>query len=126
MVLGIMDGGYNPDIHFVEKRLRNIRQKIYAICDESFVKFGVSKTPKGRMRDLQVSTPHALTLLGYVPGDEQLENFIHVYCSDEHVRGEWFRREGKASEIEAIIVARQPLELYRLVGYTPLVGKRKH
>lgn len=99
----------------------DIRTKLYAIeiVGSDAVKFGMSANPIARMYDLQISHPVPLSLLGHVGCDRQLEKDVHLFCAEHHIRGEWFRQEGRARSIIDLIVAGDPLPIYELVGRSP-------
>lgn len=66
---------------------------VYVICsDEGLYKIGYSKNPTERMRQLQVSIPHKLTLIHDIMTTQPklLEKQLHEAYSHKHVRGEWF------------------------------------
>lgn len=66
---------------------------VYFIQDDALflIKIGWALNPLKRMRDLQTGSAATLTLLGSLPGDQDLERRIHFRFSQHHVHGEWFR-----------------------------------
>lgn len=54
------------------------------------VKIGYAKDPEARQRELQCASPHALHMLGYMPGTSFDEAEWHGRFADERIRGEWF------------------------------------
>ena len=55
------------------------------------LKVGISKSPQGRIRDLQVGCPYELYVFGMIPGDEVVETMLHRALAPFALRGEWFR-----------------------------------
>lgn len=96
-----------------------LRPRLYAVAFDQNVKFGITTDVRSRLSQLQTSTPIELKLLGHVGCDRQLERDVHVLCAAQAVRGEWFRREGTALEVERLIVADNVLAIYRMVGREP-------
>ena len=109
----------------VQARIRRVSRdlgvKLYAIeiVGTPVVKFGMSRNPTSRMMDLQVSHPVPLHLLGHVGCDRRLEKDVHLYCAQHHVRGEWFRQEGRATEVIGLIKSGDPISIYKLIGRDP-------
>lgn len=76
---------------------------LYCIADDSgLCKFGYSRDPSGRLRELQTGNPNPLSLILSVglPESEtlrrsfaarQLEQQLHRDFAHLRVRGEWFR-----------------------------------
>ena len=70
---------------------------VYAIGRDDQVKIGISKTPRKRMRDLQVAHGVPLKLLWHVqtsnrPTARKIERRIHDAFTDKHLQGEWFHK----------------------------------
>jgi hypothetical protein len=63
-------------------------------ADGDAVKIGWSETPRARCANLSVGNPKPHKLLGYVPGTKEHEREVHEICSNQRIRGEWFRKEG--------------------------------
>ncbi len=59
--------------------------------EEPFVKIGITDDLVHRVESLQTASPHALRVLGQIPGTMRTEREIHVLFSHLRVRGEWFR-----------------------------------
>lgn len=58
----------------------------------SLVKIGWSKGhPKERLGTLQIGSPTALTLIGFIPGDNWAEKRLHRRFARHRSHGEWFR-----------------------------------
>lgn len=55
------------------------------------IKIGFTVDMAGRFGALQTSSPHALRLLGTVPGDEERERQIHEEFEHLRMQGEWFK-----------------------------------
>jgi len=68
-------------------------KQIYFILAGEFVKIGIAKNPKKRLRDLQTANPVKLNLLYTIPGDETLEKTLHLIFDEYRESGEWFRYE---------------------------------
>lgn len=63
---------------------------VYFAASKQHVKIGFTRNVKTRFQSLQTGSPDELTLLGFVPGDADLEAAIHGRLSKFHYRGEWF------------------------------------
>lgn len=68
--------------------------EIYLISDSEYVKVGISKFPRRRLKQLQTSNARTLRLLKSIPVDnpEDVEKSIHQYLEKLglRTRGEWF------------------------------------
>ncbi len=68
--------------------------EIYLISDSEYVKVGISKFPRRRLKQLQTSNARTLELLKSIPVDnpESVEATIHGLLRERgaHIRGEWF------------------------------------
>jgi hypothetical protein len=65
---------------------------VYFVATNGFVKVGWCRSdPVVRLAKLQIGSPHALQLLGAVPGGVELEERVHAALRDHRHRGEWFR-----------------------------------
>lgn len=62
----------------------------FANCETGFVKIGISKNPKDRLK--QVSSRHHIPITEYflVEGDGELESQFHKIYKDQRVYAEWF------------------------------------
>lgn len=63
---------------------------VYFAAAREHVKIGFTRNIKTRFQTLQTASAEKLTLLGYVPGDAELEAAIHGKLSKYRSRGEWF------------------------------------
>ena len=54
------------------------------------IKIGYSDNVRNRLSDLQISSPHELTILTICEGGIELEKELHNKFNDYYVRGEWF------------------------------------
>ena len=54
------------------------------------IKIGYSIDPKGRLRRLQTSLPHRLTMLATRPGTMEDEGALHTKFAHLRKSGEWF------------------------------------
>lgn len=54
------------------------------------IKIGYSDNVRRRLSDLQVTSPHELSILTICEGDIELEKELHNKFNDYYVRGEWF------------------------------------
>lgn len=66
---------------------------IYFARGGDFVKIGVSSNPQQRVASLATGSPHPLTLLGTIRGDERDEAAMHGLFADLRANREWFRAE---------------------------------
>jgi hypothetical protein len=55
------------------------------------VKVGYTAGPKKRLDSLKTGSPHALQLLGVIPGDRAMETLLHREFAAHRMSGEWFR-----------------------------------
>ena len=54
------------------------------------LKIGTTKSPKTRLRHLQMGNPETLHLALVLPGDPAVESMLHRAFAPERVAGEWF------------------------------------
>jgi hypothetical protein len=59
------------------------------------IKIGVATNVQARLSGLQTSSHAKLTLIGTVPGGEDVERKMHARFRKYHINGEWFAFEGK-------------------------------
>jgi hypothetical protein len=99
----------------------SLRVKMYAVgvVASDLIKFGVSVNPEKRLNGLQTANPLPLELIAYVGCDRDLEADVHQFCSEQRVRGEWFRRAGRAALVERLIIEGNPIAIYDLIGRKP-------
>ena len=79
-----------------------LSNRVYAmliLSEPKFVKFGITRRIEHRRANLQTSSPHEIKILGSFFGTFRDEQAIHDSLKEYHVRGEWFRYEGKAKDI---------------------------
>jgi hypothetical protein len=79
---------------------------IYAIRNyaTSSIKFGFSRSPFGRLSQLQVGNEALLGLAGCVFSEKSFEKVVHRFLATERIRGEWY--SGPLSEKVAAAFAR--------------------
>jgi hypothetical protein len=58
---------------------------------DGYVKIGSSTNPEARLKNLQTATHHLLQLVHVIPGNENIEKYLHRLFVSDHVRGEWFK-----------------------------------
>lgn len=58
------------------------------------IKIGVATNVQARLSGLQTSSHAKLTLIGTVPGGEDVERKMHARFRTHHLNGEWFACEG--------------------------------
>jgi Meiotically up-regulated gene 113 len=83
----------------------------FAGCGD-LVKIGITRTVYQRIKTLNTASPSPITLLAHMVGGEREETVLLRLAKREglHVRGEWFRREGKLADlITAIAKLDDPL-----------------
>lgn len=75
-------------------------QQVYFIEaeDTGFIKIGIAENPVARLADLQVASPHRLTLRHTIPGGRATEQALHDRWADLRVRGEWFHLAGDLAD----------------------------
>jgi hypothetical protein len=66
---------------------------VYAIRNPAngAIKIGFATDLKTRVSSIGTSHSERLELLGWVPGDRELERALHGAFNDCHIKGEWFR-----------------------------------
>lgn len=65
----------------------------YFISDGTYVKIGYTTDLELRLCQLQVGNARLLTVIRTIQGN--VENELHEYFSEYHVRGEWFELRGE-------------------------------
>lgn len=70
-----------------------------------------------RFSSLQVGSPYALQLVGWVHATRSVEKRIHRHLGEHRVRGEWFKDCPASREIVALIVQKDLLRLTDIVGH---------
>lgn len=68
---------------------------IYFVKGGDFVKIGYTNNLNLRMREIQVSCPHHLSLLATCEGDKRTEAMFHDMAAPYHHRAEWFKFSGE-------------------------------
>ena len=68
--------------------------------DRAYVKIGISRNPKERLKYLQTASPVELELMLCIEGDRDLERLIHGAFADDRAEGEWFEW---SPQIDAIV-----------------------
>ncbi len=65
---------------------------VYLIADvaNNVCKIGYSTNVKKRIKTLQTSYPHQLTIISAIHGDKLLEEQLHNLFSQYRLKGEWF------------------------------------
>lgn len=81
---------------------------VYAIESGDAVKIGFAKDPVRRLSELNVGSPGAHRLIGFLSGMKSDEKFIHRSCAKLRIRGEWFRNEGIVREIVSTFPPYEP------------------
>lgn len=73
---------------------------VYFIADQAkgTVKIGHAADVAARLVALQVGNAHHLTIAAVVPGDARYESALHSTFRENHIRGEWFRLDGRLRE----------------------------
>jgi len=66
---------------------------VYLIKAGDFVKIGVAKCPKNRLKQLQTGSPYKLELLDFinVKNEYEIENILHQKLNKYHILNEWFQ-----------------------------------
>ena len=85
----------------------NADTNLYAILaniDEPRVKVGMAACPRTRFSSINTHSPVHLELLGHMPGTYELEQSLHIFMRDQHVKGEWFAYRGRAELVAEAIV----------------------
>jgi hypothetical protein len=58
--------------------------------DSNAIKIGFTKSPGGRLAELQLCSPAELEYLLLIPGGNNLEKQLHMQFRSDWIRGEWF------------------------------------
>jgi hypothetical protein len=69
---------------------KELRQMIYFIRSQEFVKIGYTDDLNVRLPQLQTGNPHSLELLLIHPGDIKVERELHSAFAEFHYSNEWF------------------------------------
>jgi hypothetical protein len=72
----------------------------YVMHCDGYLKVGKTETVERRIRQVQVSNPHEVTLLSFIKGD--CERRAHVMLAENGVRrviGEWFEDTNQARDV---------------------------
>lgn len=80
-------------------------------ADGRFVKIGYSRNISTRFSDLKVSSPHPLTLRGWVYGGRKLESALHTRFRYLRSNGEWFKRTAAFDEYVESLNLNEPAEI---------------
>lgn len=64
---------------------------IYFVSDEENVKIGYTNNIEKRINQLQTGNAKELKLLFFIKGNKKVEEFLHGYFKEFHVKGEWFK-----------------------------------
>lgn len=70
-----------------------ITGRIYFIEGGDLIKIGYARSPKTRLKDLQIASSIKLRLIAAMPGSYPLETHLHDRFKKLHQRGEWFRAD---------------------------------
>ena len=95
---------------------------LYAIsmCKSPYVKIGVAKEPRKRLKELQTGNPEKLELTHVWGGLAKSEAHFHNFFGRFREHGEWFRKNGTLG----IVMGLPQYELGRLVEDGTLYGAR--
>lgn len=72
---------------------------VYFLLVGTAVKIGFSRSPLGRVSDIQANNPSALTMLVVVPGTMRDERAIHDALAADRMQGEWFHASARAINV---------------------------
>jgi hypothetical protein len=67
----------------------------FVLCNDEFIKIGVSASPAERLKDMQVGNPYALSLEYFEEGSFSEESRYHHTFRNHRTQGEWFAYHGK-------------------------------
>jgi len=79
---------------------------LYFICDENanYLKIGISKEPKYRIKALQTGNPINLVLLLNFHATQTIEIRLHNYLKKYNLSGEWYPLIGKNGNKVSVIL----------------------
>ncbi len=76
---------------------------IQSDCGRFKIGYTAALTPRGRLSELQVGSPRALTCLAYGTGSRDTEQMLHLRLAPERLHGEWFRPSKRLDSLVAYI-----------------------
>lgn len=92
---------YNAGLAIARKGESQQNELVYIIGNRihGFCKIGRTKKLKTRLADLQVGCPYELDILAtFQNKGAPFEQLLHERAAPYHIRGEWFRIEGRLKE----------------------------
>lgn len=78
----------------------------FAKC-ESFIKIGTTTNLKERIGVLATSSPFPIACLGTLPGDKELEGWLHGRFESHRAMREWFHHRGSVAAFVKEVVLRK-------------------
>lgn len=73
---------------------------VYFISNGAYVKIGVARNPKKRLKALQTGNPHKLELMRVIKGGYAEEAALHGHFAHLRVEGEWFEYHQEMHDID--------------------------
>ena len=89
----IIDDGFVYDDGFIYFILDGVKPHVNLKSDwdeRSYLKIGYSKNPEVRLGALQTASAKQLDLMGYIPGNVDIEKHLHELFGHLRRKGEWF------------------------------------
>ena len=71
---------------------------VYFIREQNKIKIGLSSDPEKRLKTFQTGTPNKLFLMHTIPGNRELEQYLHHLFQGYHLHNEWFSYTGSLRE----------------------------
>ena len=76
---------------------------LYIIKSGRHFKFGFSKNPPRRLREMQTGNQHKMHLVGTYPGSYKQESLIHKHLKNYRSHGEWFGGEPVEAFVDMVL-----------------------
>lgn len=82
---------------------------IYVLRSDNLVKIGFSEDIRTRVRSIVASVPVPVEFVGHMPGNREVEKYLHRRFAESHFSGEWFvETEVMTAVFNALLTPRMP------------------
>ncbi len=81
---------------------------IYVVAAGDAVKIGWAANPERRLAELNVGTPYAHSLVGFIPGEKIRERELHRKFRPWRVRGEWYHNKDDVADFSSSLPPYSP------------------
>jgi hypothetical protein len=93
---------------------------VYFMYSAGKIKIGYSKDVRKRLTDLSNMASSPVELIAVLPGDRELEKYLHRTFKPDRVHGEWFKPSSEIKRflecIDSACMATMELETWLAVG----------